>query len=436
MTKEDDFKLLKIQTCVLKVNIHCDGCKQKVKKHLQRIEGVYQVNIDAEQQKVTVSGTVDTATLIKKLVRAGKHAEVWSQKSNQKQNNNCIKDDKSNKSQKQGLVKGLEAFKNQQKFPAFSSEEDDDYLDDEEDDDGDDLGFLGPSQLGLLRQHIMDANKAKKGIGAIPPASNNGNEMKNLVNGNAGKKGNPNQNMGMKVNPGGIDQKTMAALQMKNAQLGGGNISAGEGKRGNDTSTMMNLAGFRGNDANVNNAAAAIAALGGNPNGLGLQVQSNNNGHQGPSAAAGFPTGGYSTGQYPSSMLMNMTGQNHPASMMMNMQNRNGMQQPQMNMTGQNNPASMMMNMQNRNGLQQPQMMYHRSPYNPPTTGYCYNPHPHPYADPHLAHPYADPHLAHPYADPHLAHPYAEQPNYNGDCSAAASTEMFSDESTSSCSIM
>eukprot|EP00258_Populus_trichocarpa_P009414 XP_002315893.3 heavy metal-associated isoprenylated plant protein 37 isoform X1 [Populus trichocarpa] len=418
MTKEDDFKLLKIQTCVLKVNIHCDGCKQKVKKHLQRIEGVYQVNIDAEQQKVTVSGTVDTATLIKKLVRAGKHAEVWSQKSNQKQNNNCIKDDKSNKSQKQGLVKGLEAFKNQQKFPAFSSEEDDDYLDDEEDDDGDDLGFLGPSQLGLLRQHIMDANKAKKGIGAIPPASNNGNEMKNLVNGNAGKKGNPNQNMGMKVNPGGIDQKTMAALHMKNAQLGGGNISAGEGKRGNDTSTMMNLAGFRGNDANVSNATAAIAALGGNPNGLGLQVQSNNNGHQGPSAAAGFPTGGYSTGQYPSSMLMNMTGQNHPASMMMNMQNRNGMQQPQMNMTGQNHPASMMMNMQNRNGLQHPQMMYHRSPYNPPTTGYCYNPHPHPYAD------------------PHLAHPYAEQPNYNGDFSAAASTEMFSDESTSSCSIM
>ena len=28
-----------LQTCVLKVNIHCDGCKQKVKKLLQRIEG-------------------------------------------------------------------------------------------------------------------------------------------------------------------------------------------------------------------------------------------------------------------------------------------------------------------------------------------------------------------------------------------------------------
>jgi copper chaperone CopZ len=28
-----------VQTCVLKVNIHCDGCKKKVKKLLQRIEG-------------------------------------------------------------------------------------------------------------------------------------------------------------------------------------------------------------------------------------------------------------------------------------------------------------------------------------------------------------------------------------------------------------
>ncbi|KAJ6318369.1 hypothetical protein OIU76_013832 [Salix suchowensis] len=291
MTKEDDFKLLKIQTCVLKVNIHCDGCKQKVKKILQRIEGVYQVNIDAEQQKVAVSGTVDSATLIKKLARAGKHAEVWFQKSNQKQNNNCIKDDENNRSQKQDLVKGLEALKNQRKFPAFCSEEDDDYLDDE---DGDDLRFLGPSQLGLLRQQAMDANNAKKGIGAIAATSNNGNKMNNLLNGNAGKNGNPNQNIGMKVNPGGIDQKAMAALQMKNSQLGGGNIRAGEWGRGNDMNPMLNLPGFHGNGANVSNAAAAVAALGGNPNVQGgLQIPSNNN--------AGFPTGGYATGQFPPS---------------------------------------------------------------------------------------------------------------------------------------
>lgn len=36
------FLYLHLQTCVLKVNIHCDGCKHKVKKLLQRIEGAPQ----------------------------------------------------------------------------------------------------------------------------------------------------------------------------------------------------------------------------------------------------------------------------------------------------------------------------------------------------------------------------------------------------------
>lgn len=92
MSKEE---FLKIQTCVLKVNIHCDGCKRKVKKILQKIDGVYTTSIDSEQGKVTVSGNVDPATLIKKLAKSGKHAEVWgSQKavnSNQNQLNNQFK---------------------------------------------------------------------------------------------------------------------------------------------------------------------------------------------------------------------------------------------------------------------------------------------------------------------------------------------------------
>ncbi|KAA8532590.1 hypothetical protein F0562_032594 [Nyssa sinensis] len=386
MTKDEDFKLLKIQTCVLKVNIHCDGCKQKVKKLLQRIEGVYQVNIDAEQQKVSVSGSVDSATLIKKLVRAGKHAELWSQKrnQNQKQKANCIKDDMNNKGQKQGLIKGLEAFKNQQKFHAFSSEEDAYFDDDEENDEDDELRFLREkaNQLALLRQQAIDANSGRKGVGAIAAASNNGKMNNNAGSGNAGNKGNPNQNMGMKANPGGIDQKTMAALKMNNIHLGGGNINPGENKRGNDINSMMGLAGFNGNGAN--NVAAV---LGGNSSGLGgFQVQPGN-GFQGSST--GLPNGGYATGHHPSSMLMNMNGyqqyNNHPSSMMMNLQNRHAMQQP-------------------------PQMMYHKSPLIPPSTGYYnnYNYSPVPYT-------------------------YSTEPNYNGDHSA---THMFSDENTSSCSIM
>ncbi|CAA0834768.1 Heavy metal transport/detoxification superfamily protein [Striga hermonthica] len=92
MSKEE---FLKIQTCVLKVNIHCDGCKHKVKKILQKIEGVYTIKIDSEQGKVTVSGNVDSSTLIKKLVKNGKHAEIWgapkSNNNNQNQLNNQLK---------------------------------------------------------------------------------------------------------------------------------------------------------------------------------------------------------------------------------------------------------------------------------------------------------------------------------------------------------
>ncbi|KAL6503439.1 hypothetical protein OROGR_025362 [Orobanche gracilis] len=86
MSKEE---FLKIQTCVLKVNIHCDGCKHKVKKILQKIEGVYTVKIDSEQGKATVSGNVDPSTLMKKLIKNGKHAEIWgAQKSNNSNSNN------------------------------------------------------------------------------------------------------------------------------------------------------------------------------------------------------------------------------------------------------------------------------------------------------------------------------------------------------------
>ncbi|KAL0414725.1 UNVERIFIED_CONTAM: Heavy metal-associated isoprenylated plant protein 35 [Sesamum radiatum] len=71
---------LQYQTWVLKVSIHCQGCKRKVKKVLQSIEGVYTTDIDSQQQKVTVTGNIDAQTLIKKLVKTGKHAELWPEK--------------------------------------------------------------------------------------------------------------------------------------------------------------------------------------------------------------------------------------------------------------------------------------------------------------------------------------------------------------------
>lgn len=61
----------------MKVPIHCEGCRRKVKKVLQNIDGVYTITIEPKQHKVTVTGDVGADRLIKKLVKEGKHAELW-----------------------------------------------------------------------------------------------------------------------------------------------------------------------------------------------------------------------------------------------------------------------------------------------------------------------------------------------------------------------
>ncbi|KAL2535309.1 Heavy metal transport/detoxification superfamily protein [Forsythia ovata] len=75
---------LQYKTWVLKVSIHCEGCKKKVKKVLQSIEGVYRIEIDSKEHKVTVIGNVDGETLVKKLVKTGKNAELWPENSEKK----------------------------------------------------------------------------------------------------------------------------------------------------------------------------------------------------------------------------------------------------------------------------------------------------------------------------------------------------------------
>lgn len=46
--------------------------------------GVYETDIDWRQQKVVVKGNVESETLINKLLKAGKHAELWPEKSDSK----------------------------------------------------------------------------------------------------------------------------------------------------------------------------------------------------------------------------------------------------------------------------------------------------------------------------------------------------------------
>ncbi|KAG7585511.1 Heavy metal-associated domain HMA [Arabidopsis thaliana x Arabidopsis arenosa] len=67
---------LPYKSCSLKVSIHCEGCKKKVKKILTSIEGVFKVDIDVKQHKVTVIGIISPEILLKKLHKAGKNAEL------------------------------------------------------------------------------------------------------------------------------------------------------------------------------------------------------------------------------------------------------------------------------------------------------------------------------------------------------------------------
>ncbi|KAM0019925.1 putative heavy metal-associated domain, HMA, heavy metal-associated domain superfamily [Helianthus debilis subsp. tardiflorus] len=403
MTKDEDFKLLKIQTCILRVNLHCDGCKHKVKKLLQRIDGVYQVSIDTEQQKVTVSGSVDHETLIKKLVRAGKHAELWSNKStethNQSQSQNhqnqkgsCMKDDKKNKAQKQDFLKALESLKKQQKFQPLISEEDDDYLDEDDiEKHEEEMKLQAPkaNQLALLRQQqqqVAAANNARNSNNNINNNNNHNSNGKPVNGGNVGKVG-LNQN-GVKMN--NIDNNN--------------NMNVGEGKRVNDMSSIMNnLDGFGG---------------GGFGNLGGFQIPQKNMGQGSGGAGFHLPNGGLpiTTGGYnPSSQaaaIMNMNGGGlHPHP------------QPQQQYNNSAAAASMMMMNMNRQPFQpmqhqQPQMMYNRSPIVPPATGYFYTYNPAPYS----------------YNEYH--HGYYMGANGGGGGGRNSAADMFSNENTSSCSVM
>ncbi|KAL0435865.1 UNVERIFIED_CONTAM: Heavy metal-associated isoprenylated plant protein 36 [Sesamum radiatum] len=77
----DNSEPLKYKTWALRVSIHCGGCKKKVKRVLQSIEGVYKIEIDSKQHKVIVTANLEAETLIKKLLRSGKHAELWTENS-------------------------------------------------------------------------------------------------------------------------------------------------------------------------------------------------------------------------------------------------------------------------------------------------------------------------------------------------------------------
>ncbi|VFQ98768.1 unnamed protein product [Cuscuta campestris] len=293
--------IMKTQACVLRVNIHCDGCKHKVKKILLKVEGVYGVKIDADNGKVTVTGNADPATLLKKLEKSGKHAELWSQKGNSNNNpfkmmNNQFmnlelgdfkggKDPKSrgkggdNKDQQKGgghmmqnlmkgggdmmMMRGPPPNPKGQKTVKFDLPEDefgdcDDFDEDEDefydDDEGDDDDSAGDElEGGGRRRH--------------PPPPSSKSKTKNKTEG--GVKGGGGG--GGKGGGGGGSRGFSGMMNMLKGGVGNNGKSGGKAKKGDGVEIPMQFKGLTGggnhNDVGGKNMIGGKNGKGGKNNG-------------------------------------------------------------------------------------------------------------------------------------------------------------------------
>ncbi|CAD6339282.1 unnamed protein product [Miscanthus lutarioriparius] len=59
------------------VNMDCDGCEGKVRRALEKLEGVHHVSIDRMHGKVTVTGSVSQKKALRAARRTGRLAVLW-----------------------------------------------------------------------------------------------------------------------------------------------------------------------------------------------------------------------------------------------------------------------------------------------------------------------------------------------------------------------
>ncbi|KAJ9136040.1 hypothetical protein P3X46_033154 [Hevea brasiliensis] len=61
----------------MRVHMDCAGCEAKIKKALQKLNGVDDIDIDMALQKVTVMGWADQKKVLKAVRKTGRRAELW-----------------------------------------------------------------------------------------------------------------------------------------------------------------------------------------------------------------------------------------------------------------------------------------------------------------------------------------------------------------------
>ncbi|KAJ6305847.1 hypothetical protein OIU78_021217 [Salix suchowensis] len=192
MNKQEVMKLQQTHTLKVNIDCHCDGCKKKIKKMLKKIEGVYSTKIDAEHGKVTVTGDVDPAKLIKQFEKSGKHAELWggNQTKNMQIDGGKGGGGKDSKSQKGGKAQQVQMMQNPMKgskdvkMPPPNKDKksvkfnlNEEYFDasDDDDDFGDDDEFGDEEETGHGHGHNIP-NK-------MMPVMSNGNGPHGMVGG-------------------------------------------------------------------------------------------------------------------------------------------------------------------------------------------------------------------------------------------------------------
>lgn len=66
------------QTVEIKVKMDCEGCERRVKKAVQGMKGVTEIDVQPKQSKLTVIGYVDPNKVLHRIrQRTGKKADFW-----------------------------------------------------------------------------------------------------------------------------------------------------------------------------------------------------------------------------------------------------------------------------------------------------------------------------------------------------------------------
>ncbi|XVE93860.1 hypothetical protein REPUB_Repub01dG0231100 [Reevesia pubescens] len=71
-------KRRQMQTVEIKVKMDCEGCERKVRRSVEGMRGVTQVDIERKASKLTVAGYIDPAKVVARVAhRTGKKVELW-----------------------------------------------------------------------------------------------------------------------------------------------------------------------------------------------------------------------------------------------------------------------------------------------------------------------------------------------------------------------